>query len=106
MNISSSTGCLEIDEEFLLLDFFMEQLSDNEKGDDELLKVAEEWIRGEDDGCLEWKLVGKKEFSIKDMERGVKWNKFDQDEQELGLEIENQLWNRLVDEALFDFLDL
>lgn len=105
-NISSSTGCLEIDEEFLLLDFFMEQLSVNKKGGDELLKVAKEWIRGEDDGCLEWKLVGKKEFSIRDMERGVKWNKFDQDEQELGLEIENQLLNRLVDEVLFDFLDL
>ncbi|KAL8111368.1 uncharacterized protein LOC141668167 [Apium graveolens] len=103
INTSSSIGCLEIDEEFLLLDFFTEQLSDNKKGEDELLKVAKEWIRGEDD---EWKLVGKKEFSIRDMERGVKWNKFDEDEQGVGLEIENQMFNRLVDEVLFDFLDL
>lgn len=96
-----------IDQEFLILDFFREQLRDNhKKGDDELLKVANEWIKGEDDGCLEWKLVGKKEFSIRDMERGVKWNKFDEDEQELGLEIENQVLNHLVDEVLFDFLNL
>ncbi|KAK1376908.1 Ankyrin repeat domain-containing protein [Heracleum sosnowskyi] len=105
-NTFSSIGCLEIDEEFLLLDFFMEQLSDNRKGDNELLKVASEWIRGEDDGCLEWKLVGKKEFSIRDMERGVKWNEFDEDEQQVGSEIENHLLNRLVDEVLSDFLNL
>lgn len=106
-SISSSIGCMEIDQEFLILDFFREQLRDNhKKGDDELLKVANEWIKGEDDGCLEWKLVGKKEFSIRDMERGVKWNKFDEDEQELGLEIENQVLNHLVDEVLFDFLNL
>lgn len=106
-SICSSIRCLEIDEEFALLDFFMEQLSqDNKKGDDELLKLANEWIKGEDDGCLEWKLVGKKEYSIRDMERGVKWNKFDEDVQELGLEIENQVLNHLVDEVLFDFFNL
>lgn len=103
---TSSAECLEIDEEFLLLDFFMQQLSDNKKGDDELIKVAQKWIRGEDDGSLEWEMVSKKEFSIEDMERGVKWNKFDEDEQELGLEIENQLLNQLVDDLLFDFLHL
>ncbi|WOG90458.1 hypothetical protein DCAR_0209702 [Daucus carota subsp. sativus] len=100
------SGYLEVEEEFLLLDFFSEQLTENKKGDYELTKVANEWIKGEDEGCLEWKLVGKKEFSIRDMERGVKWNKFDEDEQELGLEIEKQLLNCLVDEVLFDFLDL
>lgn len=105
ISISSSTECLEIDEEFLLLDFFMQQLSDNKKGNAELVKVANEWIRGEDDGSLEWEMVGKKEFSIRDMERGVKWNKFDEDEQELGLEIEKYLLNQLVDELLSDFLN-
>lgn len=105
-SISSSAECLEIDEEFLLLDFFMQHMSDKKKGDDELLKIAKSWIRGEDDGCLEWQMVGQKEFSIRDMERGVKWNKFDEDEQELGLEIENHLLNQLVDDLLFDFLNL
>ncbi|KAK1376242.1 hypothetical protein POM88_032435 [Heracleum sosnowskyi] len=105
-SISNSVECLEIDQEFLLLDFFMQQLSDNKKGDDELLKVAKDWIKGQADGSLEWEIVGKKEFSIRDMERGVKWNKFDEDEQELGLEIENQLLNQLVDELLSDCLDL
>lgn len=106
ISISSSAECLEIDEEFLLLDFFMQQLSDNKKSDEELLKVAKDWIRGEDDGSLEWEMVGKKEFSIRDMERGVKWNKFDEEEQELGLEIEKHLLNQLVDELLSDFLNL
>lgn len=101
---SSSTMCLEIDEKFLLLDFFTQQLSDNKKNDDELLKAAKEWI--EDGGCLERKMIGTKEFSIKDMERGIKWNECDEDEQELGLEIENQLLNQLVNELLSDILDL
>ncbi|WOG88563.1 hypothetical protein DCAR_0207798 [Daucus carota subsp. sativus] len=52
-SMSSSAECLEIDEEFLLLDFFMQQLSDDKKGGDELIEVAKEWIRGENDGCLE-----------------------------------------------------
>ncbi|KAL8114225.1 uncharacterized protein LOC141664013 [Apium graveolens] len=107
ISLSSSEECLEIDEEFVLLDFFMLQLSsDNKKDNAELLKVAKEWIRGEDDGSLEWEMVRKKEFSIRDMERGVKWNKFDEEEQELGLEIEDHLLNQLVDELLSDFLNL
>lgn len=110
LNLAKGTSFVESYEDLLLLDFFREELSTSseQKGDAfdcELLRVAKAWINGEDDGCLEWKMVGKREFSVRDMERGVRWNKFEDDEQELSLEMENLLLNYLVDELLLDFLN-
>lgn len=110
LNLAKGTSFVESYEDLLLLDFFREELStiSEKKGDAfdcELLRVAKAWINGEDDGCLEWKMVGKREFSVRDMERGVRWNKFEDDEQELSLEMENLLLNYLVDELLLDFLN-
>lgn len=108
LNHAKGTSFVESYEDLLLLDFFSEELStsNKQKGDAfdcELLRVAKAWISGEDDGCLEWKMVGKREFSVRDMERGIRWNKFEDDEQELSLEMENLLLNYLVDELLLDF---
>ncbi|XP_077243134.1 DUF4378 domain protein isoform X2 [Tasmannia lanceolata] len=95
----------------LLLDFFREGLQTNvhrreeAKGnecEEELLSEASDWI----EGCGE---MGKgvednSEVRVREMERGGKWRKFGEEEEELAVEMESGVFSSLVEELLIDLL--
>lgn len=114
---STSGGCIssKFNEERLLVDFFRSELTEGRRfGFDtrsrdedyvELVKRAESWVRGDCHvgSSYEWGIDGKKEAYLRDMEKGEKWSKFDEDREEMAVGIENRVWNLLVDEFLGDF---
>ncbi|CAK9134472.1 unnamed protein product [Ilex paraguariensis] len=54
------------------------------------------------EGYFEWEVESKREAYIKDMERGVKWNKFEEEQEELILKMESEVLSNLVDDLLVD----
>ncbi|XP_068314589.1 uncharacterized protein [Pyrus communis] len=95
---------LELVEDQLLFDFFREEMSAqrNKKEDGfnrEMISKARAWMSG-DWGSLEH----NKEACVRDMHEGRRWNKFEFEQEELGLEIEIALSEYLVDELLLDLL--
>jgi hypothetical protein len=94
----------------LLFDFFRDELAtrtyENSKQsiDVELLKKAKAWINGEDSLRVEWELEHKREVYVRDMDREGRWSKFEEEQQELALGIENGVLDLLVDDLLLDLI--
>ncbi|RVX00972.1 hypothetical protein CK203_022834 [Vitis vinifera] len=90
----------------LLLEFFRDELMKISRGnqtvdkevDAEILKIAEAWLKGE----FEWGVETEKEACIRDMERGGRWRKFEEEEEEMALELEVLVFEILEDELLGD----
>ncbi|XP_040999364.1 uncharacterized protein LOC121245112 [Juglans microcarpa x Juglans regia] len=102
-------------EQLVLLDFFLEQLStkkscQTKKDDDdddelerEMVSMAKAWMRGEHNGLYEWGLdQHKREAYVREMDRREMWSKFEEEQQEVALEIETQVLEFLVDEVFVD----
>ena len=93
--------------EDLLLEFFKDELikvsrrnqTEDKEVDAEILTIAEDWLNGE----FEWGVETEKEVFIRDMERGGRWRKFEEEEEEMALHLEVLLFEILVDELLGDF---
>ena len=107
---ASSAKRFEADENHLLLDFFRHELAittskrqeDAEPAGYELLRLAKSWISREQcDGTFDWE---KAEASLRDVENGLRWDKFDEEQQELGRELEIHVLNYLLDELLSDLV--
>ncbi|CAK7347994.1 unnamed protein product [Dovyalis caffra] len=95
----------------LLLDFFRDELTARtyewkKNGIEvELLNKAKAWINGEDSlWAVGWELEHKKEVHVRDMDREGRWNKFEEEQQQLALEIENGVLGLLVDDLLLDLI--
>lgn len=95
----------------LLFDFFRERVMEEDKANEEVfnqkeaLKVAEDWVNGETAGVLlGWEVKEARNGYVKDMEKSGKWRKLDEEENEVVLEVESQLWNSLVHELLLHLL--
>ncbi|XP_048320890.2 uncharacterized protein LOC107432662 [Ziziphus jujuba] len=105
---TSSTVSRKTDVDQLLLDFFKYKLSErnNQTEDDdfnfEMVRIAEAWMNGEHE-VLEWGLEYKREAYIRHMHKLEKWSKFEDEQEELALEIEAGILNHLVDELLVDY---
>ncbi|KAJ0052627.1 hypothetical protein Pint_00335 [Pistacia integerrima] len=86
--------------EQLLFDFFMDELSTrNDEIDSEMIGQAKRWINGEHSCRMDW------EEYVKGMDKKFgKWNKFEEEQEEMALQIEIVMLNLLVDESLADFL--
>ncbi|KAM5555080.1 hypothetical protein ABKV19_023137 [Rosa sericea] len=104
-------SCEDKMEDKLLLDFFREELGAqrNYQTDDgfdwEIVSKAKSWISGENIAPFEWGLEHKKEAFVRDMHKGGKWlNKFEDEKEELALEIETAVLEFLVDELSVDLL--
>ncbi|XP_061347381.1 uncharacterized protein LOC133292913 [Gastrolobium bilobum] len=88
----------------LLLDFFREELRgsrnqnrNEEEFEREVLRIAEEWVNGSfeyDIGHL------NNDVCIKDMDRSFGWNRFEEEQEELALEIETAILHSLVIDLL------
>lgn len=90
----------------LLFDFFWNELitSRNHQNnvDEKLIREAKSWINGDYNGELEWEIEDNREAYIKDMERVANWKMFEEEKQELILDLEFQVFNDLVHQVLED----
>lgn len=87
----------------VLLEFFKEQQKGGNKrqGKDELLKEAEDWVNGKQELFLGWEVKDGKKLYLKDMEKSGGWRNLEEENQEVGLELEQEIFSSLVIE-LFD----
>ncbi|XP_058759775.1 uncharacterized protein LOC131633082 [Vicia villosa] len=90
----------------VVLDFFKEELNGNrnQKRDDEgfeleIMKIAEDWINGSFENYYDIVLVNKEAY-IKEMDRRNRWCRFEEEQEELVLEIEEAILHSLVDDIL------
>ncbi|XP_050387345.1 uncharacterized protein LOC126803604 [Argentina anserina] len=105
-------SCDDKMEDKLMLDFFREELGSAQrcnKSDDafdwEIVSKAKAWIKVENTATFEWGLEHKNEAIVRDMHKGGKWiNNFEDEQEELALEIETAVLEFLVDELSIDLL--
>ncbi|KAL8495380.1 hypothetical protein ACS0TY_019504 [Phlomoides rotata] len=93
----------------VILDFFMHELSINGKlQDDEfdckILRFARSWINDEFDESYEWEVEKKRASYVEDMEKGMCWNNFKQEQEEVSMELGFEVLDDLMDDLLIDFL--
>ncbi|XP_059651482.1 uncharacterized protein LOC132299058 [Cornus florida] len=94
----------------LLFDFFSHELTttgrnqQQNESDCEMVRVAKAWISGQqnDGKSLAWKVESNREAYSRDMQRIVRWNKFEEEQEELVLDVEIGVLSYLVDELLAD----
>lgn len=103
--ISPTWNCEDsrIVSEQLLLDFLVEELSakrNNQGRINEIVRQAEAWIKGEDSATT--LLIDDAGDCIRDMDRKESWNKFEGEQEEVSMQIENTLLNLLLDDLLLD----
>ncbi|XP_058225542.1 uncharacterized protein LOC131334514 [Rhododendron vialii] len=103
---TSSLETREASVDQLLLDFFSNELGTSRNQNDArfdcgILRVAEDWVSGKYES-FEWEMEGKREAFVRDMERGERWKKFEEEIEELAMEMEAWVLDYLVDELVVD----
>ncbi|KAK6117105.1 hypothetical protein DH2020_049150 [Rehmannia glutinosa] len=99
----------------LLLDFFREKITAHQNVhsqrqwgensfDEEMLEEAENWIdeRKPRELFLEWEVPKNRQAYINDMEKGREWKSLDQENKEVALELEDEVFAALLNELLLD----
>ncbi|XVF52819.1 hypothetical protein PTKIN_Ptkin05aG0049200 [Pterospermum kingtungense] len=98
----------------LLLHFFRERLvmEDKAKGvvemgleefELDLVKVAEDWVNGKSQELvLGWEVQQGRKAYVKEMDRNEDWRSFNEEKEEVGSEVELEVFSSLVDELLTD----
>ena len=93
------------------MDLFREELTTNwnqtrnEELECDIIRLAKAWINGEQNEMAKWGGVREKtEACVRDMDREGRWSKFQEEQEELALEVESEVMNTLVDELLVDLL--
>ncbi|RZC72812.1 hypothetical protein C5167_048289 [Papaver somniferum] len=102
-------------EDLLLLDFFKDEVmerttnermvvskSSEEKLDNELLRVAKNWMNGQCDP-LDWGLQDSRKVHVREMEKGVQWRISNED---IVFEMEIMITGSLMDEVLAELFIL
>ena len=98
----------------LLVDFFTEKIVENNasgsviglyKEFEQELGGAQDWINGQPtEMFLRWEVVESRHAYLEDMEKNGKWKNVDQEKEEFAMELEVEVFNSLVDEALLDYI--
>lgn len=110
---TTSSESYGVDVEELLLDFFVDELLFSKKNNIknqvdmfnwEMVRIAKDWMSEE--CAFGWGLQPKMEACIREMHKGGRWIKFDEDQEELALEIEDRVLDSLVDDLLLDLFSL
>ncbi|KAG6688743.1 hypothetical protein I3842_11G139900 [Carya illinoinensis] len=117
INTRSSVNGAKFKADNLLSDFFWERIEENINAsaststrgnvngfERELLKVAEDWLSGGNplELLLGWEVEDGREVYVRDMEKGGKWRISVREKEELGLEVEFEVWISLLDELVLD----
>ncbi|GLT62215.1 hypothetical protein SLA2020_348690 [Shorea laevis] len=90
------------------LEEWIEELARNKKydrhnkDDEEMVRVAKAWMDGEHGGIVDWRAKDKREIFVRDMDGGLRWSKFEEEEENVACEVECGLMNHLLDELLGD----
>ncbi|KAL7596183.1 hypothetical protein Lser_V15G27693 [Lactuca serriola] len=92
--------------ECLLLEFFKEKMIEQSVSNYEILKKTKDWMDGQVQEILfDWESKKSTETCIREMEKGVNWSKYDNEveKENVGMELEYDIFNSLVDDILLDF---
>lgn len=95
--------------EKLLFDYFKKSIGECKDIDLskklELCKVAEDWINGRpQEVYLDWEEQGGRSVYVREMERCEGWKKYDEEIQELGGKLANEVLAILVNESVLDLM--
>ncbi|KAL0310245.1 UNVERIFIED_CONTAM: hypothetical protein Scaly_2947400 [Sesamum calycinum] len=105
---------LKIKADKLLLDFFRERIIDQNvhsqrqwggySFEEELLEEAENWINGRKTSelFLAWEVPRNRGVYVKDMEKGGEWRSLNQQNGEVAMELEAEVFAALLSELLLD----
>ncbi|KAJ1398104.1 hypothetical protein SESBI_31341 [Sesbania bispinosa] len=99
---------LIIKAENLLFDYFKQSIGENNDIDDHskklhLCKVVEDWIQGKNQELyLGWEVKEGRGIYIREMDKCGEWKNSDQENQKLALELENEVFNSLINELVLD----
>ncbi|KAF5729945.1 hypothetical protein HS088_TW20G00312 [Tripterygium wilfordii] len=104
--IPSSTLLTSRKVDNVLLDYFQENIGENKTQgkdiqDELLLKEAADWVNGQQELFLGWEVKDGRKLYLKDMEKNGQWRNLEEENQEVGLELEQEIFTNLVIE-LFD----
>lgn len=95
--------------EKLVLDLCRDRMVENSDKNvvlKELMKVAEDWINGQSQELLlGWEVENGRKVYVNDMDKYCgNWRELEEEKQEVGLELEVEVWNSLMKELLLDIL--
>lgn len=116
LNDVKATSSVDISKakvEKLLFDFFSDDLMSSKrcqsrKDDDddefncEMVSMAKAWMKGNHNGLHEWGIEHKKEAYVSEMDGRERWSSFEEEQEEIALEIETRVLGCLMDEVLVD----
>ncbi|CAH1443546.1 unnamed protein product [Lactuca virosa] len=113
-HVKTTSSIEECDESVddLLLDFFRDELitnkgvKNNSEFESKVIRMAKCWVRGEDDGSLEWEMEGRREVCIQEMDKRGEWKDFEEEQKEIGIEIAKFLFDNLLNELSMDVLNV
>lgn len=99
----------------VLLDFFKEKIMENKannstaegynKALEKELDVAQDWISGQPQEMFTgWEVKDSRIVYVRDMERKGKWRNFDEEKEELVLELELVIFTSLLNETILHLL--
>lgn len=95
--------------EKLVLDLYRDRMVENSDENvvmKEVMKVAEDWINGQSQELLlGWEVENCRKVYVNDMDKYCgNWRELEEEKQEVGLELEVEVWNSLMKELLLDIL--
>ncbi|XVE73937.1 hypothetical protein DITRI_Ditri11bG0158800 [Diplodiscus trichospermus] len=108
-SLKSAYKKINVCTEKLLLDLFREEIETkwnrtrNEELECDMVRLAKAWINGEQNETAKWGAGETREACVKHMDREGRWcSKFQEEQEELTMEVESCVVNILVDELLVD----
>lgn len=110
MKTRSSSMGLHTKADKLVVDLFRERSVENSEENvvmEEVLKVVEKWVNEESQELLtSWEVENGRKVYVNDMDNKYcgNWMKLDEQEKEVGLELEVEVWNSLFNEFLLDLI--
>lgn len=102
---STQSDSLMCKAENLLSHFFREKIEEENARVDwkELLKVAQNWINGESQELLMgWEVESGRKVYVKEMEKNGRFRNAEEEKEEVGLDLEVQIFTTLVNELVLD----
>ncbi|XP_058734059.1 uncharacterized protein LOC131605753 [Vicia villosa] len=100
---------LMINTEKLLFDYLEQRIEENDNADYSknlnLFNVVDDWMRGKpQEPYLGWEVKEGRYVYISEMERRGEWKNYDQETEQLVLELENDVLSSLVNEIVLDLV--
>ncbi|XP_047947478.1 uncharacterized protein LOC125193677 [Salvia hispanica] len=103
---------LKFEADKLMLDFFRERMSNDQRGEslsdhNALVEISRGWMDGHDPLGLfmEWEVEKNRKAYVEDMEHGGEWKRLDQEYKEVVLELGIEVCDALLNEVLLEIMN-